>query len=66
MKKAEKLIRASVKDAKRLWEMQVEAFTEMYKTYQDTETSPAAEPMGRTVEKRRKMENEKFFSMICA
>ena len=38
-----KLICASVKDAKRLWEMQVEAFTEMYKTYQDTETSPAAE-----------------------
>lgn len=46
-----KLVRASVKDAERLWEMQVEAFTEMYRTYQDTETSPAAEPVGKMVDR---------------
>lgn len=44
-----KLIRADVKDAERLWEMQVEAFTETYNRYQDTETSPAAEPADRMI-----------------
>ena len=38
-----KLIRSDVKDAERLWQMQVEAFMEMYTRYQDTETSPATE-----------------------
>lgn len=46
-----KLIRASVKDADRLWKMQVEAFTEMYNTYQDTETSPATEPVDRMTDR---------------
>ena len=46
-----KLIRASVKDAERLWKMQVEAFTEMYNTYQDTDTSPATEPMEKMVDR---------------
>ena len=39
------LRRASERDAERLWEMQVEAFSEMYKKYGDCETSPAAEPL---------------------
>lgn len=46
-----KLIRAGVKDAERLWKMQVEAFAEMYRTYQDTETSPATEPLGKMVDR---------------
>ena len=46
-----KLIRADVKDAKRLWQMQVEAFMDLYHRYQDTETSPAAEPLERMTER---------------
>ena len=46
-----KLIRADVRDAERLWRMQVEAFSEMYERYQDTETSPAAEPVEKMIER---------------
>lgn len=46
-----KLIRADVNDAERLWQMQVEAFMEMYNRYQDTETSPATEPLDRMIER---------------
>lgn len=45
-----RLIRAGVKDAGRLWKMQVEAFTAMYDTYRDTETSPATEPVDKMVD----------------
>ena len=44
-----KLIRAGIEDAKHLWEMQVEAFLELYSKYQDTETSPATEPIDRII-----------------
>lgn len=44
-----KLIRAGVNDAERLWKMQVEAFSEMYRKYRDDETSPAAEPLEKTL-----------------
>lgn len=44
-----KLIRAGVNDAERLWKMQVEAFSEMYRKYRDSETSPAAEPLEKTL-----------------
>ena len=37
------LIRIGIADAQKLWEMQVEAFEDLYKKYQDTETSPATE-----------------------
>lgn len=43
------LIRIGVEDAGRLWEMQVEAFTELYHKYQDTETSPATEPIDKII-----------------
>lgn len=46
-----KLIHAGVQDAERLWEMQVEAFAEIYNRYQDTETSPATEPVSKTVDR---------------
>ncbi len=48
-----KLVRAGAEDAERLWRMQVEAFTEMYERYQDTETSPATEPVDRMAERLR-------------
>ncbi len=38
-----KLVRIGIQDAEKLWKMQVEAFEDLYKKYQDTETSPATE-----------------------
>lgn len=43
------LIRISVEDAKYLWKMQVEAFLDLYNRYQDTETSPATEPVEKII-----------------
>lgn len=43
------LIRAGIEDAHRLWQMQVEAFTELYNRYQDTQTSPATESVDRII-----------------
>jgi len=40
-----KLVRIGIEEAEKLWEMQVEAFQELYEKYQDTETSPAAEKL---------------------
>lgn len=37
------LIRIGIEDARKLWQMQTEAFQDLYKKYQDTENSPAAE-----------------------
>lgn len=37
------LVRIEISDAEKLWKMQVEAFEDLYKKYQDTETSPATE-----------------------
>ncbi len=37
------LTRIGLDEAKKLWEMQVEAFQGLYEKYQDTETSPATE-----------------------
>ena len=38
-----RLVRATVNDCEKLWKMQVKAFEDLYKKYQDTETSPATE-----------------------
>ncbi|MCC8098760.1 MAG: GNAT family N-acetyltransferase [Clostridiales bacterium] len=43
------LCRAGEQDARLLWEMQVEAFRALYAKYQYTETSPAAEPLQKTI-----------------
>ncbi len=40
-----RLVRIGIEDAEKLWNMQVTAFKELYEKYQDTETSPATEPM---------------------
>lgn len=42
------LRKASIEDADHLWKMQVEAFSELYEKYRDTETSPAAENIDKT------------------
>lgn len=59
-----KLVRAGVKDAKRLHKMQVEAFSELYKKYRDFETSPAAEPVKKTAE-RLKQPFTYFYFILC-
>lgn len=43
------LIRIGIEDARKLWQMQTEAFQDLYKKYQDTETSPAAENIDKTI-----------------
>lgn len=44
-----RLVRAGIEDAERLWDMQVTAFKGLYDKYQDTETSPATEPMDKMI-----------------
>lgn len=44
-----KLVRIGIEDAEKLWNMQVTAFKELYDRYQDTETSPATEPVDKIV-----------------
>lgn len=44
-----KLIRASCAQAELIWKMQVEAFSESYVKYQDTQSNPAAEPIERVL-----------------
>lgn len=48
-----KLIRIDIKDAQKLWEMQVKAFDDLYQRYQDTETSPATENIDKVIMKLR-------------
>ena len=56
------LIRASLKDAKEIWEMQVKSFKNLLDKYQDFETNPANEPIS-NVEMRLK-QNFTFFYFI--
>lgn len=44
-----KLIRIEIQDAYKLWQMQVEAFKDLYQKYQDTKTSPATETVDKIV-----------------
>ena len=39
------LKRATCEDAELIWKMQIEAFSDLYEKYQDTDTSPATEPL---------------------
>ena len=56
------LIRASLKDTKEIWEMQVKSFKNFLDKYQDFETNPANEPIS-NVEMRLK-QNFTFFYLI--
>lgn len=44
-----KLSRIDINDANRLWKMQVEAFTDLYNKYQDTQTNPSCEPVEKVI-----------------
>lgn len=44
-----RLVKIGIEDAEKLWNMQVTAFQELYDKYQDTETSPTAEPMDKVI-----------------
>lgn len=55
-------MRASLADAKKIWNMQKEAFAELFEKYQDFETSPAAEPLEKTI--FRLKQPETYFYMI--
>ena len=57
------LIRASLKDTKEIWEMQVKSFGELLDKYQDFETNPASELIS-NIEIRLK-QNFTFFYFIC-
>ena len=57
------LIRASLKDSKEIWEMQIKSFKELLDKYQDFETNPANEFIS-NIEMRLK-QNFTFFYFIC-
>ena len=44
-----KLIRATVEDAEQIWQMQKEAFAELFAKYQDMDTNPANEPLEKVI-----------------
>lgn len=48
-----KLVRINIEDAHKLWNMQVEAFRDLYQKYQDTETSPATENIDKIITRLR-------------
>lgn len=44
-----KLIKIGIDDAEKLWKMQVKAFQDLYRKYQDAETSPATEKIDKII-----------------
>ena len=57
------LKRAELSDCERLWEMQVEAFSELLEKYRDYETSPANEPVSRVEERLKQPFTYYYFIM---
>lgn len=47
------LKRATCEDAELIWKMQIEAFSDLYEKYQDTDTSPATEPLEKILSRFR-------------
>lgn len=57
------LKRATVEDAKEIWEMQLEAFAKLLEKYQDFDTSPGNEPLERV---RARLEQAfTYFYFVC-
>ena len=54
------LVRASEEDARLLYEMQLRAFRPLLARYLDYETSPANEPLTRTLLRLRQIETEYY------
>ncbi len=57
------LKRAGAQDAQIIWQMQREAFSELFEKYQDYETSPATEKLERT---QQRLTDGSFFYYIIA
>ena len=47
------LKRATCEDAELIWKMQIEAFSDLYEKYKDTDTSPATEPLEKLLSRLR-------------
>lgn len=58
------LVRATVQDAEKIWNMQVESFISLYERYQDTETSPATESIEKVI--WRLEQSNTYFYFIMA
>ena len=58
-----KLKRIGMEDCKRLWKMQVEAFSELLEKYQDYDISPANELLSRIEERLRQPFTYYYFIM---
>lgn len=56
------LIRATVKDVKLIWKMQVEAFLPLLRKYEDMDTNPANESVEKVI--KRLEQNETYFYLI--
>lgn len=59
------LRRAGVEHAELIWKMQVNAFSKLYEKYQDTETSPATEPIEKVIMRLRQPFTY-FYFIECA
>ena len=57
------LVRASVKDAQQLWEMQVKSFQQLLNKYQDYETNPASESIDKII--ARLEQKDTYYYFIC-
>ena len=55
------LRRATINDAKEIWKMQKEAFTELFEKYQDYETNPANEPLEKIQDRLEREESYFYF-----
>lgn len=58
------LVRAFLQDADKIWKMQVEAFMSLYEKYQDTDTSPATEPLEKVIW-RLEQPNTYFYFIVA-
>ena len=58
------LVRAFLEDADKIWKMQVESFMSLYEKYQDTDTSPATEPLEKVIW-RLEQPNTYFYFIVA-
>lgn len=59
-----RLVRATADDAETIWKMQKAAFAEMLKKYKDYETSPANEPLEKTVDRLQSLSTYFYFIRV--
>ena len=63
MNKQVELLKAGFDDLQTIWEMQVEAFSQLYEKYHDTETSPATEKIDKIIWRFNQPETTYYFIM---